>query len=283
LIVPCALALLMSGPIRVRATDAPSPGLYIAAAPSADDCRLTLLALEALSQDEQLAAMNLGLTVHDNVLTLWGPVPSAAVAARAVEVTRQVPGLGGVINQLTVLPPEDYPLPSNPPPARRPGQASVRGPRPGSGLAARPETHAPIHGDGLLWPRPVPLGRSPATAPGLADAAGGTSPGPSARLGAPIPVLPPMMIRTPAPPQAPVRLTTVPVPSPAVNEIAGLDRLVQADPRYRQLRPEVRGRDVYLHGVVYSLVDLHAAARAVSQLPGVGRVVLDDVRVVGGR
>jgi hypothetical protein len=280
LTVFCVLALLALSPLRAWAADTRRPDVPIPAGPNADDCRLTLLALQALTRDEHLGTLNLGLTVHDTILTLWGPVPSAACAQRAVVITRQVPGVGGIVNQLTILPPEEFPAPSAasfPPGPSRRSRESVGDHHPLTpGLAGRPDTHRPVPGDGLDWRPPSPTERR---------AGPGSGSGSSARLGRPIPILPPLVIRVPAPApnQPPAGLTTATAQPAAVNGMAGLDRLVRADPRYRQLRPEVRGRDVYLHGVAYSLVDLHTLARAIAQVPGVGRVILDDVQVAGGR
>ncbi len=71
------------------------------------DCQLTWYARQALLRDEELGSFNLGVSVHSATVTLWGTVPSAALARRAEEQLRKVPGLGEVCNQLRIVPPDN--------------------------------------------------------------------------------------------------------------------------------------------------------------------------------
>ena len=68
------------------------------------DTRLTFEARRALFEDPALAPYNVGVRVQDRVATLWGAVPSAAHARRAVGRVRSLPRLTGVRSELRVDP-----------------------------------------------------------------------------------------------------------------------------------------------------------------------------------
>jgi hypothetical protein len=76
-------------------------------------------ARQALRQDRELKAFNIGVQVRDGVATLWGPLPSDDAVRRALRVVAQVEGIGRVRSDLSVenkLPPLD--LRDNPNPLR---------------------------------------------------------------------------------------------------------------------------------------------------------------------
>src|SRR5882724_1447057 len=93
LIVPVLLAIAVSlgnaGPVRIGGNPT-------------RDVRQTIQARKLLADDPELAAWNIGVTVHDRVATLWGPVPSVEVAFRAELCLRTVIELAEVRNQLFV-------------------------------------------------------------------------------------------------------------------------------------------------------------------------------------
>ncbi len=70
--------------------------------PTEEDCQLALFARDRLLGDEVLAPLNLGVTVRAGVATLWGTIPSPALAHRAQERIRTVPGLAQVKNDLRI-------------------------------------------------------------------------------------------------------------------------------------------------------------------------------------
>ena len=70
--------------------------------PTEEDCQLALFARDRLLGDEVLAPLNLGVTVRAGVAALWGTVPSPALAHRAQERIRTVPGLAQVKNDLRI-------------------------------------------------------------------------------------------------------------------------------------------------------------------------------------
>jgi hypothetical protein len=67
-----------------------------------EDCQLALFARDKLLADEVLGPLNLGVTVRAGVATLWGTVPSPALAHRAQERIRVVPGMVQIRNDLRI-------------------------------------------------------------------------------------------------------------------------------------------------------------------------------------
>src|SRR5438105_5481592 len=66
--------------------------------PTSDtDWQLTLRARNALWDDATFDKLNLGVRVRQGTATLQGPVPSAGVAAQAVDRLRKVTGVRGVV------------------------------------------------------------------------------------------------------------------------------------------------------------------------------------------
>src|SRR5438132_1579912 len=71
------------------------------------DTELTIAARRTIAQDRALAGVNVGVSVRQNVATLWGSIPSPALAQRAVAAVQRVPGVRSVRNQLALVPRED--------------------------------------------------------------------------------------------------------------------------------------------------------------------------------
>jgi hypothetical protein len=222
------------------------------------DTYLMLQARRALLLDPDLAPLNLGVSVHGGVATLWGTAPSADLARDAALQVWQVHGLSAVRNELEVDALLTVDMEPPPPPRLRQPHAAPealaaaegRGPAPGA-LAGR-EARA----------------TTPATAQPLPNAAPAPS-GQTVILFAPVPFIK----QLPAAPRQPV-------PNDAGFTLA--QRVVQLrgqDARWQRIQVEVRGRAVFLHGVVARGEDLMDLAQRVSRLPGVERVVLGNVQV----
>lgn len=224
------------------------------------DCRLTVLARQALYQDETLAPLNLGVSVRNHVATLWGPVASAALSRRAANRLRSVPGIENVVNQLVVEDPRD------------PLVEFLKTPRP---RKLTPVLEAP----GVDGSRPAGSPSSRVT----------TAPKP-----VPVAVLAEREIRQGATPsrlssleserKIVVTMPTIPLPTPPANSVS-LDELIQSVEHLRQgnvrlsrVRAEVEAGTVRLRGSVQSWEDLFELARGISLLPGVERVILQDVK-----
>ena len=90
------------------------PALLAAAKPQATssdsseyDNQLDLRARKVFLEDAELARHNLGVTVRDSTVTIWGVVPSESLARRATEKLRQIPGVAEVRSDLRIEPPDD--------------------------------------------------------------------------------------------------------------------------------------------------------------------------------
>jgi len=239
--------------------------------------RMASLARQALDNDAQLGVLNLGVSVRDQVATVWGTVPSPAVAERAVKCLGLVPGVADVVNQLTVESPGDplvdflklpaRPLPPKPIPGRR--ALDPASPAPKSVRTA----HGPVP---VCQPAPVvkppavsSLESAPAPEPKLTSRTDAVAATPTMPL-IPLPVTRPIPVplheeSTPPKPDA-ERLTTA---------IADLQK---GNDHLRGIKPDARGGVVYLRGQVHDWEELHAFARQISRLPGVERVVMEGVR-----
>ncbi len=225
------------------------PGSFaLAASPDAEDGgvrdqRTATRARQAFAQDALLGPMTIGVSVRCGVVELWGAVPSAAAARRAEEHVRRLPGVLEVCNRLQV-PPVDDPL----------TEFMALPARPLPELASRPPVPAPLSGPALLTSRwadsdgaldlPLPLGR---------DNGSGVS------------LLEPILM---------------PAATPAIRAALPqtVERLRFADPRYRGLSVEVKEGIVRLGGVAARREDAMALAQAISKLPGVERVIVQEVR-----
>jgi hypothetical protein len=217
-----------------------------------------LKARRALAADPDLAPLNLGVSVRRGVATLWGTAPSSALAREALLQLRQLPDLEEVRSELEIDSFLTVDMEPEPPPVLRPQRrqamaaASERqGPAPGA-LAGRE-----ARGPAPAVPQPLPAG----------------SPAPlnnSVTLLAPVPLSG----------QAP--LTPRPPPVPPFQVSTLLQKAVQLrdqDARFQRVQVEVRGRVVFLHGLVARGEDTMELAQRISRLPGVERVVLENVRV----
>jgi osmotically-inducible protein OsmY len=253
-----ALGVLFSV-IPATARSSPVRGIRCAAE-SDTDRRLTALARRALDDDLELSILDLGVSVRENVATVWGAVPSPALASRAAEAVRGVPGVARVINQVSIESPNDPLVEFLKLPARTLPMPAAPGAREGPTVAARNErTTRAAPGLTPTWHPATPklTSRAPSPADDIATM-------PAIAL----PMRPDFSSRQPPPATAPAGLA---------GAVAQLQR---SNERLRAVQPEVRGGVVYLRGVIYSWDDLFALARAASRLPGVERVVIENVQTV---
>jgi hypothetical protein len=216
------------------------------------NCRLTLEARQALLEDKTLAALNVGVSVRNGTATLWGPIASQELARRAAQAVRKVQGIVDVRSDLRiepVAPAMDFVvLPVAEPPSRQAEPLREVARRWPGELLARP-------GDSRWLTDSQPRQREEWTAPREA-----------------VPIMPSLVVPSPPP---------VPAPgSPGASSLLiQIDQLRQRDARYRDIRLQVRGGVVHLSGTVYRGDDVYEFARAVARLPGVARVLVDDIRV----
>jgi BON domain len=216
-----------------------------AAAPEAvlADCRLAIRAREALLQDASLRELNLGVSVHNHVATLWGPVPSKPLSRRAVDCVRRVPGVADVVNRLVVESPRDPLVEFLKSAPAKPQAGGITSP-------AKLTRQEPKLIPELIW-HPVNRGEVTKIAP---------APAPKK----PIAVMPAIPLSTPAP----------------TDDLASaIERLRQENVRLGGIRLEWSGRALHLRGTVTAWPDVYDFAKAVAQFPGVERVILDGVRL----
>ncbi len=130
------------------------------------DWQLALRARQLLAGDALLAPCNLGVTVHERIATLWGPVPSATHAGRAVALLWEIPGMRAVRNELRV---EAGVAELNGLPPYRPGPAALptlppAAPRTPAALTGAPNPDVPTAPIRLLAPVSVTATADPAPA-----------------------------------------------------------------------------------------------------------------------
>ncbi|MCS6851541.1 MAG: BON domain-containing protein [Gemmataceae bacterium] len=205
-----------------------------------NDCLTTLRARDVLARDPVLGPLNLGVSVQSGVATLWGAVPSAAPAWRAGELLSQVAGVLEVRNALEVISPDD------------PWAEIMAEQWAGMSHGAEPKT-----------PTVTPLRFAALT--GRAEHGSPSAEGrpPHVVLLQPVPVtlLPPVACAA-----EPPRL------------IERVEALRRGEGPLADLRTEVQGGVVRFRGVTTNWEALIRFVQTVARLPGVERVVLEDVR-----
>jgi hypothetical protein len=240
-------------PIRIE-----SPG---SGASPLDDCRLSLLARQELYKDERLGDLPLGATVRGDVAFVWGTVPSAELARLAEERIRKVPGVDRVQNEVQI-------------------DTSLKPVHSAGGIASVPEV--PRITQGTL----TDAGRMSITAR-LVDQSpdkfrDSLPSGTPKSAGAPVVILPPISLSAAreTPPATPGANLMLPTPAPPeVAALAGsVEELRAKQPTLSALHVEVQGRIVRLSGAASNWEDVLSLAQSISRLPGVERVVLENIR-----
>ncbi len=247
-LLPLSALLLWAAAARPAVPPAPAA----AHAQSTAETELAICVRRAILQNETLASINIGVTVHGGVAVLWGPIPSSELARQALDKARQVPGVRDVRSELAIVPRDgdmaDRPLPPE-------SAAADKLPLPPGALTGRPSE-----------PAPAPAVTSVSLLPPIAasESAADTSRPPPASLGRPVPLL---SSKPTAPAAAPADLS------------AAIEALRRGDERFGRIHWEVRDRTVIVGGTVCRGEDLMAFAQAVARVPGVERVIVEQVRV----
>lgn len=208
------------------------------------DIRIAVRARQALGQDTELGRLNIGVSVRQGAVTLWGRAPTVALAERAKDKVKHVPGVFSVRSDLRIEPfePARDEMPTLPLAIRVPSSTSPptgREVRPPGVLAGNPHAYEP---------KASPLGDAAWLAPPVAA-------------------------------QEPSAVLMTPRPADASEDLkTAVTRIIQADARFARVRPEVREGVVTLRGTVGLVEHAMELARQVSRLPGVESVVVDQVR-----
>jgi hypothetical protein len=266
------------------------------------DVQLTFKARAALREADGLSFLNLGVRLRQGVATLWGSVPSADLAQRAVETVRRVPGVTTVKSELAIVPPDGFSpevLPSiSLAPESEPAPLTTN-PPPGGALVARPGEPGPVSGQHTSTGQTPPAPATTAeTRPSLSGAVSLLPPIASSSTPPAKPRDPPVMLLSPVvpgpspspePPESSNTWRPVQSPAAVLPSLAqAVEQVRRGDPRFSHLEAEVRERVVLLRGTVAHGEDTMALAQALAKVPGVERVVVDKVQVTppsraGGR
>jgi hypothetical protein len=270
----------------LRGGDVPGPGANPSTSPR--DMVLAVHVRRALLDDPALGPLNLGVKVRDGVVVLLGPVPTAALAQQAIRKVSEVRGVWQVRSELYLSrnanrEPIALPLTDEAPTRTEsaspdpisggPGTLTGRAP-PGDPPSSGPSSPLSPPGRGaesegssslpIPEPRSAPLRPAPKREAGAAEEARewGTTP----TTGSGVSLLAPVLDgpQTAGPPAAAGLLASA------------VERVRRSDPRFRGIRVEVRGATVLLSGPDVPGENVMALAQALSVLPGVERVRLQN-------
>lgn len=98
------LGVLLQGCGSLIVGGAPSGGGSYSGGQSSADAAITSRVNTRLVKDSQVSALDIRVSTYNGVVTLYGSVDSAAVAARAVDLARNTSGVRRVISRLSVTP-----------------------------------------------------------------------------------------------------------------------------------------------------------------------------------
>jgi len=232
------LGLALGQTTGLVAQTAVEPSSALAVNDPLRDLRLTVRARQAVQQDTVLAGLGtINVSVRAGVATIWGVVPSADLARRAVERVGQVQGIFESRNELEVRRSDDALAEFLRTPALKPKAEPERlwfmANRPPVPLTGQLEVEAPPE--------------QPAPAPDVA-------------------LLAPIRLGSPQPAEAPRE-------PKLIEEIA---RLQRTDLRFQTVQVEVQGGLVRLRPAGTRREHVFELAHALSRLPGVERVLLQD-------
>jgi len=260
-----------------------SPGERIHVSP-ATDLELTLILRAALEQDDKLADQKLTASVKDRVATLWGSVASADLSQHAVRIARQTIGIVSVMNQLRIVPTAE-PIPhatQSPTPLTEPIVPEM--PPSQGAVAHRPSEQFLLKGEGGLW--------QPLITAGTNVPIGSRTAEPSRS-----PVMAPESVWQPKIAKDQVSSDQKPI-SLTPSRLAGSDSVVfdscfhaqeelrgrveaacLGDARFLALRAVVAGETVCFRGRAEAWMHVFELCRRVAQIPGVKRIILEEIRV----
>lgn len=220
----------------------------IAARDDARDWVLSNQARRALLKDEQIASLNVGVTVKDKVATIWGTLPSADVGKRAEEMLKKINGIASVVNECKIVPP------ANPVPQQV--ADAVKRLQENDSVASKP-TPPPVATTG----RQVVAKPAPEMLPPRA-------------------VNEPHEARLPPLPSQPGAVLLPPVLTSAVRETGfdSVEKVRDSEPRFKEVALDVKGGVVKINGRVSKMKDAWDLAEKLNQVNGVRQVILGNVQ-----
>jgi osmotically-inducible protein OsmY len=228
------------------------PGLVHAESPETTgrrdprDIRITLKALQTLTQDSELARYPIFVTARQGNLTVWGQVPNEDLCRRALKMLGSIQGVFQTHSELLIGPVE--PIRDETPRLPRlialphSGETPIRRDARPRGLpTANP--HSTPHSNGAEFGRPTPFGPPSADAPKPAE------------------LLPP------GPAKKKESLQSM------------IDRIIESDVRFAGIRGEERAGIVTLSGKAARMEHVMDLSRSVARLPGIKEVVVENARI----
>jgi osmotically-inducible protein OsmY len=228
-------------------TTAAQPATAIPPSPTARDLQVLLRVRRALAADDEMAPLNVGVSVRDGVATLWGPLLTSDQMRRALKTTADVRGVQAVRNELYLakdmrpLPPL-FILPDKTPDRLPPTDALVAADR--TGMLAKYDRGGPAK---EIGPASLPVRRAALLAPVPLDAG----------------------------PEEPTTVTT----ARAESVPAAIDRVQKSDARFGQIGVAWQDGTIVLRGNRNDAAAVMAFARLMSDVPGVERVVLQNAKM----
>lgn len=260
-------------------------GLAGGVAPAAEpDTLLALKAKASLATDPTLANLNLLVSVVDGVAVVGGPVPDAELPARVEANLKRVPGLSAVKVSCWVPAAEDpfakmvggkvagstAAVPAAPSAPRVP-VLSPFGP-------AEPKPAAkPADRDAVVVLKPPAAGTSgfllTPVAPGGEAVKSDPVPSPTA----PTPLVPAPSYPTIPPPAVPTLPVSEPRPTPSPSVAQRVSEIRSQNPRFARLTVRLWEGTATIFGVGTPEAAWDYAA-ALREIPGIGRVVVGEVR-----
>ena len=202
------------------------------------DIQLTVHARKALAEDKLVGPDNLGVRVQNNVAVLWGPISSEPLKKRAVEIVKKVKGVFEVrdADVYIAAPPPEIATAALPPP-------SLKADAPTRSESASPD---PVSGKILSL-----TSRAPIEAPMVA-------------------------LRAPLPLHGSAPIQTV-SEAPRVEGLeAAVQHFRQSDERFRSIHCRLAGNVIVLQPGGGRPEDVMAFARAISHVPGLARIEIQN-------
>lgn len=214
------------------------------------DFVLTSAARRAIQKDEQLASLNLGISVNNKVATIWGTIPSAETARRVEEALKKISGIAAVMNECRIVPNDPVP------------EAVADAVKKARNQADDPATsakHSPVPPPAAMTSRVVAKPNADELAPKPKGDVNEVAPG--------APLLP-----TP-----PATVLLAPIPVEEASDLEDWEAVRRSDLRFKDLTLSVKDGVVRINGVVAKTKDAWDLAGKLNKLPDVKQVIVGNV------
>jgi hypothetical protein len=215
------------------------------------DWLLTTAARRAFQKDEQLAALNVGVSVNNKVATIWGTIPSLDLARRAEEVLKKVGGIAAVMNDCRIVANDTLP--------EAVADAVKKGRTPGDEIVANTQL--------TVWPPPPKSTSQRVVAKLNPDELAPRAKGDVNELAPGAPLLP-------LPPAA---VLLSPVPNETAKGSTDCETVRRSDERFKDVTLDLKEGIVRMNGKVAQMKDAWELAERLNELASVKQVILGNV------